>query len=104
MDNLAPVRAFFKELIAPIVAEAVKQALPETDEFKNGKKIPVADVTKVYGIAQSTVYLRFKTGQLTKYKQHGLTFVDVEELERTMEVEKLCDIAPMKQKKGGSKQ
>lgn len=29
MDNLAPVRAFFKELITPIVNDAVKQALPE---------------------------------------------------------------------------
>ena len=103
MDNLAPVRAFFKELITPIVTDAVKQALPNADESGNGRKMPVAEVTRVYGIAQSTLYLRFKTGQLTKYKQNGLTFVDVDELERSMKVEKLCDVVPERPVKKGSK-
>ena len=103
MDNLAPVRAFFKELITPIVTDAVKQALPNADESGNGRKMPVAEVTRVYGIAQSTIYLRFKTGQLTKYKQNGLTFVDVDELEQSMTEEKLCAVLPEKADKRSSK-
>lgn len=103
MDNLAPVRAFFKELITPIVTDAVKQALPNADESGNGRKMAIAEVTKVYGIAQSTIYLRFKTGQLTKYKQNGLTFVDIDELEKSMTEEKLCEITPKKEKKSSSK-
>lgn len=103
MDNLAPVRAFFKELITPIVTDAVKQALPNTDENGGGRKMPVAEVTRVYGIAQSTLYLRFKTGQLTKYKQNGLTFVDVDELEQSMTEEKLCAVLPQKAGKTSSK-
>ena len=103
MDNLAPVRAFFKELITPIVKDAVKQAMPGTDESANGRKMPVSEVAKVYGIGVSTIYLRFKTGQLTKYKEHGLTFVDIDELEKSMTEEKLCDITPMKEKKSSSK-
>ena len=54
--------------------------------------MPVAEVAKVYGIGLSTIYLRFKTGQLTKYKQNGLTFVDIEELEASMKPQKLCEI------------
>ena len=103
MDNLAPVRPFFKELITPIVTDAVKQALPSADESGNSRKMAVADVTRVYGIAQSTIYLRFKTGQLTKYKQNGLTFVDIDELERSMKVEKLCDVLPDKRGRNSSK-
>ena len=63
----------------------------------------VAEVTRVYGIAQSTIYLRFKTGQLTKYKQNGLTFVDVDELEQSMTEEKLCAVLPEKAGKEPSK-
>ena len=103
MDNLAPVRAFFKELITPIVKDAVKQALPNADESGNGRKMAIAEVTKVYGIAQSTIYLRFKTGQLTKYKQNGLTFVDIDELEKSMTEEKLCAVLPQKSGKTTSK-
>ena len=103
MDNLAPVRAFFKELITPIVKDAVKEALPNADESGNGRKMPVAEVAKVYGIGLSTIYLRFKTGQLTKYKQNGLTFVDVDELEQSMTEEKLCAVLPQKAGKTSSK-
>lgn len=103
MDNLAPVRAFFKELITPIVTDAVKQAMPAKDESNSSRKMPVAEVTKVYGIAQSTLYLRFKTGQLTKYKQNGLTFVDIDELEQSMTEEKLCAVMPQRAGKASSK-
>lgn len=95
MDNLKPIKTFLKELITPIVADAVKQAIPQ-DNDKRGNKIPVAKVTELYGISQSTIYLRFKTGQLTKHKLDGLTFVDPDELERTMKVVKLCDRVPKK--------
>lgn len=103
MDNLAPVRAFFKELITPIVTDAVKQAMPAASEERKGNKIPVADVTPLYGISQSTIYARFKSGQLKKYKQNGLTFVDVDELEQSMKEEKLCDILPQKPCKTSTK-
>lgn len=103
MDNLAPVRAFFKELITPIVTDAVKQALPNADESGGSRKMSVSDVAKKYGIGVSTIYLRFKTGQLTKYKQNGLTFVDVDELEQSMTEEKLCAVLPEKAGKKPSK-
>lgn len=69
------------------MTDAVKQDLLANDESGNGRKMAIVEVTKVYDIAQSTIYLRFKTGQLTKYKQNGLTFVDIDELERTMKEE-----------------
>lgn len=97
MDNLAPVRTFFKELMTPIVENAIKKAIPDIVAAKNNSMMPISDVTKIYGISKSTIYMRFKTGELTKHKQDGLTFVDIEELEKTMKAEKLCDVAPQKQ-------
>ncbi len=92
MDNLREVRTFLKDLIEPIVVDAVKQAIPDKDKNRLNNKMPLSEVTRTYGISLSTIYYRFNHGILTKYKSNGLTFVDIEELEASMKPQKLCEI------------
>ncbi|MGM9735153.1 MAG: helix-turn-helix transcriptional regulator [Candidatus Cryptobacteroides sp.] len=97
MDNLNPLKSFLSDLITPIVQKAVKDAVPAKENSSLPRFIPVSQIPEEYGISVSTIYLRFNTGELTKHKQGGLTFVDREELEKSIKARKLCDtVAPKK--------
>ena len=97
MDNLKPLKSFLTDLITPIVEKAVKDAVPGKETGTPHNYIPVSQVAEEYGLAISTIYLRFSTGELTKHKQGNLTFVDRDELEKSIKARKLCaTIAPKK--------
>lgn len=98
MDNLKPLKSFLTDLITPIVQDAVTNAIPDNIKTKDKNPVPVQKITQMYGISQSKVYAMFRTGELEKIKQGGLTFVDTVQLESLMKCEKLCAKAPMKRK------
>lgn len=98
MDNLKPLKSFLTDLITPIVQDAVTNAIPDNIKTKDKNPVPVQKITEMYGISQSKVYALFRTGELEKIKQGGLTFVDTVQLESLMKGEKLCAKAPMKRK------
>lgn len=98
MDNLKPLKSFLSDLITPIVKSAVGEAIPEAIKDKEKNLVPVQKITELYGISQSKVYYMFRTAQLDKYKQGGLTFVDTYQLESRMKVKKLSYKAPLKEK------
>ena len=99
MDNLKPIKSFLTDLITPIVKTAVAEAMPERISSKDKNLVPVQRITEIYGISQSKIYNMFKSGELNKIKQGGLTFVDTVELERLMKEEKLCAKKPLKPRK-----
>ena len=84
MENLNPLKSFLSDLITPIVEKAVKDAVPAKEGTSLPRYIPVSQIPEEYGISVSTIYLRFSNGELTKHKQGGLTFVDREELEKSI--------------------
>ena len=92
MDNLTPVRSFLKELITPIVKDAVKTAMTVQSSSATKHYIPIAEAVKLYGMSVSTIYNRFDDGTLTKIKNGGLTFVIQEEIEASMQAEKLSAV------------
>ena len=92
MDNLTPVRSFLKELITPIVKDAVKTALTVQSSSATKHYIPLAEAVKLYGMSVSTIYNRFDDGTLTKIKNGGLTFVIQEEIEASMQAERLSAV------------
>lgn len=98
MDNLKPLKSFLTDLITPIVQDAVTNAIPVNIKTKDKNPVPVQKITEMYGISQSKVYAMFRTGELEKIKQGGLTFVDTVQLESLMKGEKLCAKAPMKRR------
>lgn len=98
MDNLKPLKSFLSDLITPIVKSAVGEAIPEAIKDKEKNLVPVQKITELYGISQSKVYYMFRTAQLDKIKQGGLTFVDTYQLESRMKVQKLSYKAPLKEK------
>lgn len=98
MDNLKPLKSFLSDLITPIVKSAVGEAIPEAIKEKERNLVPVQKITELYGISQSKVYYMFRTAQLDKIKQGGLTFVDTYQLESRMKVQKLSYKAPLKEK------
>lgn len=98
MDNLKPLKSFLTDLIAPIVKDAVSNAIPENIRTKDKNPVPVQKITELYGISQSKVYSMFRSGELEKIKQGGLTFVDTVQLESLMKGEKLCGKLPMRHK------
>ena len=89
MDNLTPVRSFLKELITPIVKDAVRSAISVQTSSATKHHIPVKEAERLYGISSSNIYERFNDGRLTKIKNGGLTFVIQEEIEAQMKVEPL---------------
>lgn len=98
MDNLKPLKSFLTDLITPIVQDAVSSAIPEKIKTKDKNPVPVQKITEMYGISQSKIYSMFRTGELEKIKQGGLTFVDTVQLESLMTGERLCAKAPMRHK------
>lgn len=96
MDNLDPVRSFFKDLITPIVKDAVKEAMPVNDERASKHLVPVKEISKKYSMALSTLYNKFNTGQLTRYKDGWLTFVDEDEFISKMKTDKLAALETSK--------
>ena len=92
MDNLTPVRSFLKELITPIVKDAVKTAMTVQSSSATKHYIPIAEAVKLYGMSVSTIYNRFDDGTLTKIKNGGLTFVIQEEIEASMQAERLSAV------------
>lgn len=97
MENLNPLKSFLSDLITPIVEKAVKDAVPAKEGTSLPRYIPVSQIPEEYGISVSTIYLRFSNGELTKHKQGGLTFVDREELEKSIKAKKMyATVAPKK--------
>jgi len=84
MDSLKQVKDFLRDLIRPIVQEAVKAsiAVPETPKTK--KYLSVKEVEKIYNVSSSTIYLRFKEGELTRVKNGGRTMILAQEVEDNM--------------------
>lgn len=99
MDNLNPLKSFLSDLITPIVEKAVKAAVPEKEAQPQQRYISVQQVSDEYGISVSTIYLRFASGELTKHKNGGLTFVDREELEKSIKAKKFYERVPQKNRK-----
>lgn len=98
MDNLAPVKSFLKDLITPIVKDAVQSALTVSDSTATKHYIPVREAETLYGISSSTIYKRFDKGTLTKVKNGGLTFVIQEEIEAAMTPDALAKVRKRKLK------
>ena len=97
METLNPLKSFLSDLITPIVEKAVKDAVPAKEGTSLPRYIPVSQIPEEYGISVSTIYLRFSNGELTKHKQGGLTFVDREELEKSIKAKKMyATVAPKK--------
>ena len=103
MDNLNPVRSFLKELITPIVKDAVKTAMTVENSSATKHYIPISEATKLYGMSSSTIYNRFDEGKLTKVKNGGLTFVIQEEIEASMKREELSAVDERKRGSRGRK-
>lgn len=81
-----------KELITPIVKDAVKTAMTVQSSSATKHYIPIAEAVKLYGMSVSTIYNRFDDGTLTKIKNGGLTFVIQEEIEASMQAERLSAV------------
>lgn len=98
--DIAPLRELAELVLKPIVKDVVDEALLKFKmENKEGQRfIPVKQVTEEYGVSQSCLYLRFRTGKLKRHKYGGLTFVDRVELEQGMKTEVLCGKKPFKKK------
>lgn len=96
--DLTPLATLLESLLRPIITECVVEAV--SGEFQKRKDmnryLTVKQVNETYGISASTLYQRFRTGKLKKVKNGGLTFVDREDLERTMRPQLLCGKKPFK--------
>lgn len=96
--DLTPLASLLESLLRPIITECVAEAV--SGEFQKRKDmnryLTVKQVNETYGISASTLYQRFRTGKLKKVKNGGLTFVDREDLERTMIPQLLCGKKPFK--------
>lgn len=89
MDNLSPVKSFLKEIIEPIVIEAVKSAIPSNDSKSDDEYLSVEEIQQQYHISSSTIYRRFATGDLTKVKNGNRTLVRKSEIESGLKEGKL---------------
>lgn len=84
MDSLKQVKDFLRDLISPIVEEAVKAsvAVPEAPRAK--KYLTVKEVEEQYSVSTSTIYQRFKEGKLTRVKNGGKTYILTDEIEGSL--------------------
>ena len=90
MENLTPVRSFLTDLIKPIVEDAVKAALPQTQPASGKRFLTLPEVYADYPISQSAIYRYFKSGKIDKYKSGGRTVVDRQDLEKLLKKETLA--------------
>ena len=103
MDNLSPVKSFLKEIIEPIVIEAVKSAIPSNDSQSYNEYLSVEEIQQQYHISSSTIYRRFATGDLTKVKNGNRTLVRKSEIESGLKEGKLVALDDKMYKKYGRK-
>ena len=103
MDNLSPVKSFLKEIIEPIVIEAVKSAIPSNDSQSDNEYLSVEEIQQQYHISSSTIYRRFATGDLTKVKNGNRTLVRKSEIESGLKEGKLVALDDKMYKKYGRK-
>lgn len=91
MDNLTPVRSFLQDLLAPIVTEAVKSAIPDSNSNKKDY-LSIEEAIEEYSLSSSTIYRRFENGTLTKVKSGGRTLLKRCEIIACLKEGKLCAI------------
>lgn len=90
MDTLTPMKSFLKDILEPIVIEAVKSAIPAKND--DDEYLSIEDIQDKYHISPSTVYRRFTTGELTKVKNGSRTLVLKRELDNCLKEGKWAGI------------
>lgn len=101
MDELNPIKSMLKDLITPIVKDAVTQALNVNESTATKHHIPIKEAIRIYGLSSSNIYRKFDEGTLTKVKNGGLTFVIQEEIEAQMTPDDLAKVRKRASKKSG---
>lgn len=71
MDLEETFKAYLRELIIPIVEEAMGKEAPEKEEKPKSEYITFKEIEKEYFITRQTVDRRFKNEKLTKLKDGG---------------------------------
>lgn len=71
MDLEETFKAYLRELIIPIVEEAMGKEAPEKEEEPKSEYITFKEIEKEYFITRQTVDRRFKNEKLTKLKDGG---------------------------------
>lgn len=84
MDYISTIRAFLTELITPIVAQAVKDSVPEPAPLDLKKYVTIEEVMEEYGLSMTSVYRRFNAGVFTKVKNGNRTLILREEVEDSL--------------------
>jgi len=92
MELVETIREFLVEVIRPIVEEAVKSATPKPELPKDKKYITLKQAYKEYQLTSSSVYRKFETGKLHKFKNGSRTLLDVNEVESLFKKEKMAGI------------
>lgn len=92
MDKLNVIASFLKDLIRPIVVDAVTEAVTPLKPVARKRFLTVKEAREEYCISTATLYNYFQEGVLHKIKNGGRTYIDREELEANMHVRQLCSI------------
>lgn len=97
MDSLKQVKDFLRDLIRPIVEEAVKASVTVPETPKTKTYLTVKEVEELYSVSTSTIYQRFKEGVLTRVKNGGKTYILTEEIEGSLRRKTLAGhVKPMR--------
>ncbi len=93
------VWTYLRDGLKPIIADALNETMPKLLKEHNRDLIPRDKVISDYGISNGKLYNLFNSGELTKYKLDGLTFIDKQEIEALVKKERTFEIAPKKNSK-----
>ncbi len=83
------VKSFLTDLIKPIVAEAVTEALPKPEPEPREQLLTLKQAMLRYPISHTTLYRLFDSGELSKHKRGKRTVVDESELKQLFRKETL---------------
>lgn len=84
--------SFLKDLIRPIVVDAVSEAVEPLRPVERKRYLTIKEAREEYCISVATLYNYFQSGVLHKIKNGGRTYIDRQELESNMHVKQLCSI------------
>lgn len=80
MDFSETVTAFFRDALAPILVETIREAVRTPEAPPEKEFVSIKDAMVISGLGRSTFFDLFKSGKLVKYKVGGKTLVKMTEL------------------------
>ena len=93
------VTAFCRNALAPILVEAIREAIREPEAPQEKEFLSLKDAQTLTGLGRSTFYDLFKAGRLNRYKAGGKTLVKMSEVMAIITPESLVSIGVSPSKK-----